>query len=264
MAADLYSKHDALESGNTAEFKIDRQVVMMEFLSAHWKHLVLANYIVEPKLLEPFVPAKTKLDFFQGACYVSLVAFLFDRTRVLGIPVPLHRKFEEVNLRFYVVPDRDPSLRAVTFIREIVPRIAIPLIANTLFNENYVATRMSHRYEPAQGNEAGVDQAEYCWGKRLEHRVVAKMDRKLELPPSGSLGEFITEHYWGYAKGPRRTLEYRVKHPQWVSCLVDDYQIDVDFASVYGKQFGFLKDTRPANVLYALGSPVTVSFPGSL
>jgi hypothetical protein len=78
------------------------------------------------------------------------------------------------------------------------------------------------------------------------------------------LGEFITEHYWGYAKGPKRTLEYRVKHPQWISCLVDDYQIDVDFASIYGKEFGFLNDSRPANFLYAVGSNVTVSFPSSL
>ncbi|MFM2012068.1 MAG: hypothetical protein RLZZ396_852 [Planctomycetota bacterium] len=236
----------------------------MEFLSAHWKHLLLANYVVDPGLLEPLVPAKTKLDFFRGDCYVSLVAFLFDHTRILGIPVPFHRRFEEVNLRFYVVPDRDRSLRAVTFIREIVPKSAIPLIANNLFNENYVATPMSHRFEPQQENENGVKQADYRWGKNLEHRIVANIDRALELPPPGSLGEFITEHYWGYAKGPKRTLEYRVKHPQWISCLVDDYQIDVDFAEVYGKQFGFLKDLKPANFLYALGSPVTVSFPGTL
>jgi uncharacterized protein YqjF (DUF2071 family) len=173
----------------------------MEFLSAHWKHLLLANYVVDPGLLEPLVPAKTKLDFFRGDCYVSLVAFLFDHTRILGIPVPFHRRFEEVNLRFYVVPDRDRSLRAVTFIREIVPKSAIPLIANNLFNENYVATPMSHRFEPQQENENGVKQADYRWGKNLEHRIVANIDRALELPPPGSLGEFITEHYWGYAKG---------------------------------------------------------------
>ena len=236
----------------------------MEFLSAHWKHLILANYAVDPSLLEPLVPARTKLDFFQGDCFVSLVAFLFDQTRVLGIPVPFHRRFEEVNLRFYVVPDRDPSLRAVTFVREIVPKPIIPLIANNLFNENYVATAMSHRFEPSTGNDQGVQRAEYRWGRNLEHRIAANINRPLELPPPGSLGEFITEHYWGYAKGPKRTLEYRVKHPQWVSCLVDDCNIDVDFASVYGKQFGFLTELRPANVLYALGSAVTVSFPGSL
>ncbi|MFM7517249.1 MAG: YqjF family protein [Pirellula sp.] len=236
----------------------------MEFLSAHWKHLLLANYVIDPGLLEPYVPARTKLDTFRGDCYVSLVAFLFDHTRILGIPIPFHRRFEEVNLRFYVVPDRDPGLRAVTFLREIVPLSAIPLIANNLFYENYVATPMSHRFDPPKENQDGLRQLEYRWGKNLEHRIGAKIDRALELPPPGSLGEFITEHYWGYAKGPKRTLEYQVKHPQWVSCLVDEYQIDVDFAAVYGERFGFLKDIKPANFLYALGSPVTVSFPGKL
>jgi hypothetical protein len=196
----------------------------MKFLSAHWKHLILANYAVEPSLLEPLVPAKTRLDFFQGQCFVSLVGFLFDQTRVLGIPIPFHRRFEEVNLRFYVVPQRDRSLRAVTFVREIVPKRAITVIAN----------------------------------------IAAQIDRPLELPSGGSLGEFITEHYWGYSKGRTRTREYRVEHPQWISCQVDQYQIDVDFASVYGKEFGFLKEVQPASVLYALGSGVSVSFPGTL
>jgi uncharacterized protein YqjF (DUF2071 family) len=238
--------------------------VAMKFLSAHWKHLILANYAVEPSLLEPLVPAKTRLDFFQGQCFVSLVGFLFDQTRVLGIPIPFHRRFEEVNLRFYVVPQRDTSLRAVTFVREIVPKRAIAVIANTLFEENYVATSMSHRFEPAEVDSSPLQRVEYRWGERLEHRIAAQIDRPLELPSGGSLGEFITEHYWGYSKGRTRTREYRVEHPQWISCQVDQYQIDVDFASVYGKEFGFLKEVQPASVLYALGSGVTVSFPGTL
>lgn len=236
----------------------------MDFLSAHWKHLLLANYEVEPQLLEPLVPARTKLDFFQGKCFVSLVAFLFDQTRVLGIPVPFHRKFEEVNLRFYVVPDRDPSLRAVTFIREIVPKRAIPLIANSLFNENYVATPMSHSLSPSPGHDHQISSVEYRWGRKLENRFQATIESPLAIPSPGTLGEFITEHYWGYAKGPSRTLEYRVKHPQWISCPVSNTQIEVDFGSVYGPQFAFLSELQPANVLYALGSPVSVSFPGAL
>lgn len=236
----------------------------MKFLAAHWKHLLIANYVVEPNLLEPFRPAKTKIDLFEGFCFVSLVAFLFDQTRVLGLPIPMHQRFEEVNLRFYVVPDRDPSLRAVTFIREIVPRRAIPWIANSLFNENYISTPMSHRFEPADPHENGVRLAEYSWGKNLEHRLSARIENSLGQPAAGSLSEFITEHYWGYAKSPTRTLEYRVEHPQWNSCLVDDYQIDVDFEKVYGKEFGFMNHFRPASFIYALGSPVTVSFPARL
>lgn len=241
----------------------------MKFLKAHWKHLILANYRIAPELLERYVPLKTTLDLFQGDCYVSLVAFLFDQTRVLGVPVPGHRCFEEVNLRFYVTPDRDRSLRAVTFLKEIVPRAAIPCIANTLFHENYVAMPMRHEFAWRESSDranpkTAPQQVTYTWGDRQQNRISARVDKPLVLPPVGSLGEFITEHYWGYAKGPKRTLEYQVEHPPWVSCSVEDVEIQVDFRKSYGDAFAFLEDEKPASVLYALGSAVSVSFPSIL
>lgn len=101
----------------------------MPFLTAEWKNLLLANYAVEPDVLRPYVPRGTELDFFEGKAFLSLVAFMFERTRVLGVPVPGHIDFEEVNLRFYVKPRRDPGIRAVTFIKEIVPKRVIPAVS---------------------------------------------------------------------------------------------------------------------------------------
>lgn len=83
----------------------------MKFLSAVWCDLLLANYEVDSHVLQRFVPAGTSLDNFEGRHYVSLVAFRFEKTSVLGLPALFHRRFEEVNLRFYVKPNRDPSLR---------------------------------------------------------------------------------------------------------------------------------------------------------
>ncbi len=226
----------------------------MKFLSAKWKNLLLANYSVDHEVLKDFVPAKTSIDPFEGHVFVSLVAFLFDRTCVLGIPVPFHRTFEEVNLRFYVVPDRDPSLRSVTFIKEIVPKPVITWIANALFHENYVALPMDHGYN-------GADYW-YSWGESGLNRFSATIDSELSYPAPGSIGEFITEHYWGYARGRNSTLEYRVTHPQWKSCEITEYEISVDFAQTYGIQFGFLNAQKPYNVQYAEGSAVSVSFPG--
>ncbi len=228
----------------------------MKFLTAHWQHLLLANYRVEPEVLQPLVPEGTTLDTFEGEVYLSLVAFLFNRTRILGLPIPYHVCFEEVNLRFYVSPDQDRSRRAVTFIKEIVPRAAIPLIANHLFNENYVAWPMSHR------NEAGFHC--YTWDTGRTHRISARINSGLAYPRAGSLTEFITEHYWGYARGPRGTLEYQVEHPQWQACEIEDYQIEVDFEETYGPEFAFLNTQTPVNVLYAAGSEVSVSFPRRL
>src|SRR4029079_571959 len=88
------------------------------FLTADRRWVAMLNYPVSPELLEPLVPPGTAIDLWQGAAYVSVVGFLFERIRVLGLPLPTHRRFEEVNLRFYVVRDVAGELRhSVTFIR---------------------------------------------------------------------------------------------------------------------------------------------------
>ena len=228
----------------------------MKFLAAHWKNLLLANYRVQAETLHPFLPEQTQLDHFEGATYLSLVAFLFDNTSVLGIPVPFHRRFEEVNLRFYVAPEKAPSIRAVTFIKEIVPKRIITWVANNLFHENYASARMAHEFHE--------NTYAYSWGPDLDNRFFAKVESVPDFPPPGSLGEFITEHYWGYARAGRKTLEYQVEHPPWKCCDVRDFQIEIDFAKTYGPEFEFLNSRNPDSVLFAAGSAVTVSFPARI
>ena len=100
----------------------------MGFLKAEWRDLVLVNYEVPEELLRPYLPNGTEIDAFEGKVYASLVAFMFRRTRVLGVPWPMHVNFEEVNLRFYVRRKTpDGWRRGVVFVKEIVPR---PAIAN--------------------------------------------------------------------------------------------------------------------------------------
>src|SRR3989475_6438712 len=105
----------------------------------------MLNYVVDPGLLTPLVPVGTEIDYENGETFVSIVGFLFLNTRLLGLPIPLHRDFEEVNLRFYVRrKSADTWRRGVVFIRELVPRRAIALIARTFYGEHYVALPMRH------------------------------------------------------------------------------------------------------------------------
>ncbi|HBE70119.1 MAG TPA: DUF2071 domain-containing protein [Planctomycetaceae bacterium] len=225
----------------------------MNFLSAHWQDLLMANYVVDPSCLAPYCPAGTRIDAFEGKTFVSLVAFMFDRTRIMGIPVPGHTRFEEVNLRFYVTPDHDPTIRAVTFIREFVPRPLIAYVANRLFNERYVACSMDHHF-------SGQDFS-YSWGDELECGITASVTTDPVLPQSNSVEEFITEHYIGYSSGNDYPIEYEVQHPQWTCCHLEEFHISAYFAKNYGKEFAFLDDQAPYNVLYSPGSSVTATFP---
>ena len=97
----------------------ERAVVHAEtrgaFLTAEWRWLVMLNYELAPALLAPFVPRGTHLDLWDDRALVSVVGFRFLDTRVVGVPIPFHRNFDEVNLRFYVrreLPDGE-TRRAV-------------------------------------------------------------------------------------------------------------------------------------------------------
>ncbi len=107
------------------------------FLTAQWRMLVLLNYEIAPEILALFMPRGTELDLWNGKTYVSLVGFQFLDARLLGLAIPFHREFEEVNLRFYV-RRRCPDgwRRGVVFVKELVPRVAVASIARWIYHEN--------------------------------------------------------------------------------------------------------------------------------
>lgn len=226
------------------------------FLKAEWRKLAIANYEVNPDLLQPYLPYKTELDLWHNKCYVSLVGFMFLNTQLLGIKIPFHSNFEEVNLRFYVkYQDGLQWKRGVVFIKEIVPKFALAWVANAIYKEKYETMKMAHSWQTA-GSFLSI---EYRWKKEIwnSFKVKAGID-SMEIQ-QGSVEEFITEHYWGYTKiASHKTSEYEVTHPRWKVYPINDYSIDIDFKKIYGEEFAFLKDKKPSSVFLAEGSEITV------
>ena len=229
----------------------------MSFLNAEWRKLAIANYEVDPKVLEPYLPFGTDLDLWNGRCYVSLVGFMFLDTRLLGIPIPFHRNFEEVNLRFYVKRfEGTEGKRGVVFVKEIVPKLALTWVANTVYKEHYQTLKMDHNWT----EEEQFRMVEYGWeiaGKKNSFSIKANLDStSMEV---GSETEFITEHYWGYTKiDEQTTFEYEVRHPRWEAYEVIDFNVDVNFDQVYGNNFEFLNHLKPTSVMLAEGSEISV------
>jgi uncharacterized protein YqjF (DUF2071 family) len=237
------------------------------FLTAEWRWLAMLNYRVAPELLRPYVPAGTELDCWNGATYLSIVGFLFRDTRVLGVPVPLHRHFEEVNLRIYVCRTVGGEVRrAVTFIRELVPRRAIATVAKLTYNEPYRALPMRHRLAPLDAATGAPSLVEYGWRhaggwSRLSVEPVGSA-RPLE---TGSEEEFITEHYWGYTRQrDGGTVEYRVEHSPWRVWQVRNARLEGDLAPLYGEAMASALTGAPASSFLADGSTVTLRAPERL
>ena len=219
------------------------------FLTAEWRQLAMLNYAVDAAVLAPYVPRGVEIDFWQGRTYVSLVGFRFLNTRVLGVAIPFHHNFDEVNLRFYV---RREDRRGVVFVREIVPRRAIAWLARTAYGENYVRLPMRHQIEPAR--------VEYAWrfGGNWNRITASELKPAVPLAP-GSHEEFIAEHYWGYARrSAHSTIEYRVEHPRWNVRVAGASAFEGSVAGLYPREFRFLDSQAPDSAFVADGSDVSV------
>ena len=227
-----------------------------KFLTAEWRKLIMANYEIDPGVLKKYIPLGTELDSWNNKYYVSLVGFMFLKTKLRGITIPFHSNFPEVNLRFYVRHrSGNDWKRGVVFINEFVPKPAITFVANSLYKERYVTCTMKHKWQIDEQLTVG-----YYWKKNNKwNELEVTADSKLNEIKQGSKEEFITEHYWGYSSVDKhKTGEYEVAHPRWGIYPLKNYKIDCDFKQLYGNDFDILDHLQPASVFLAEGSPVTI------
>jgi uncharacterized protein YqjF (DUF2071 family) len=227
------------------------------FLTAVWRDLVMLNWEVSESLLLPYLPRGVEFDALHSKLYVSIVAFRFLETRVLGCPVPWHRDFEEVNLRFYVRRKVAGEVRrGVVFIREYVPRFWVAALARALYNERYRAVSMSHEVVTTQQRI----QATYSWrdsGAQHHVRTLAEGAPSLASPDSREM--FIAEHYWGYSRlRDGSTIEYRVEHPSWRIWTDCQVEISSGVGASYGAEWLEVLGRAPDFSFIAEGSPVSV------
>jgi hypothetical protein len=98
-------------------------------------------------------------------CSRAWSASASSTTRVLGIPVPGHRNFNEVNLRFYVRRRAEDGTwrRAVVFVREFVPRRAVATGGALCYNEPYDAVPMRPRAKLGGAESGTPGRVAYLW-----------------------------------------------------------------------------------------------------
>ena len=247
------------------------------FLTAHWRNLVMLNYDVDPAVLTPFLPPGIELDAWQGRTLASTVGFDFADVRVFGLSVPFHRRFPEINLRFYVRRRTAYSWRrGVVFVRELVPRPAVALLAHFLFGEPYktLPMRLRHHAVPEQrstavGQERAATTVRYSWRyAKIWNHVEATADTTHDprYPDPASEEAFITDHVYGYGTRAGVPTEYIVEHPPWRywNTLTATFACTpTAIGSLWGNVFTpYLASPRSA--LLVEGSPVIVRRPRTL
>jgi uncharacterized protein YqjF (DUF2071 family) len=224
---------------------------MKPFLTACWQNLLLATYRVPAELLQDRIPKGLELDRIDGNTFVSLVAFEFSGTHVLGLRCPGYGHFPELNLRYYV---RAGNERGVIFIREYVSSRLVAYLANRWYNEPYRVAPLS-----AARSDDGT-----CIGVRFDlalpdrtHSLEIKGGKNSFQPPPGSPEHSLIEQRWGFGLNRRNELiRYEVIHEPWQIFPVTSFHIDLDWATVYGPEWSWLNDTPPWSTIFAAGSTI--------
>lgn len=232
---------------------------MAIFLKANWENIIMANYAVEPEILEAYLPKGVALDFYNNNAYVSLVGFMFKKTKLFNIPIPWLGTFEEINLRFYVIRKEGNTIkRGVVFVNETIPYKAVAWMANNLYKEHYTAIPTRHFWKI----ENEIKDIKYEWKiNNGWNNIGVKALTKSEAMTDGSFEAFIFEHYYGYTKiDGNATEEYKIKHPSWKINKVINAKINCNFSKMYGAPFEYLGNVEPESVFIAEGSPIEVEW----
>lgn len=232
---------------------------MTLFLKANWENIIMANYEIDPAILIPFLPKGVDLDLYEGKAYVSLVGFMFKKTKLFNVPIPYFGTFEEINLRFYVIRKEENTVkRGVVFVNETIPYPIVAWMANKLYNEHYTVVPTKHEITTA--SKSKKVQFEWLLNKKWNSIYVEATTDSKPMKHE-SLEKFIFEHYYGYTKiDQNNTEEYKLQHPSWRVNQVLDYKMDCDFTAMYGDAFSILNTAKPEAVFIAEGSSVGIEW----
>ena len=235
------------------------------FMTASWTELLMLSFEVPPDAIARIAPPGTLPDLHAGVAYASIVGFRFQDSRIWGVPIPGHKQFDEVNLRYYVRRNIGGVVRrGVVFAQEIVPRRAVAAVANWLYNESYVVRPVRHEIRMTGRKFSAGDQLEYRWQSvattgRPWHRIGARAKAPSALPAPGSVEEFIVEHYWGYGRyRDGSTVEYFVAHDPWRVAPANDVVWTSEIAAEFDSPLAEFLAAPPSNALLADGSSVQV------
>ncbi|MEF8851503.1 MAG: DUF2071 domain-containing protein [Haloarculaceae archaeon] len=216
-----------------------------------WRHVLFANWPVEPAVVDAHLPAGLDVDTYDGDAWLSVVPFTNVAVRPEGVPAGLGFALPELNLRTYV---RHGDETGVYF---------FSLDADGLLG--VTGARVFHHlpYYYADISLSVVDGAVSFTSVR-RHPGARPNDFAATYEPvgeqwrsdPGSLEAFLTERYRYYTETPDGELRYaRIQHPRWP---LSDADVDIRRNEVFETN-GFARPESAPVLLYSPGVDVTAS-----
>lgn len=222
--------------------------------SAEWQKLCFVTFGVDPAALAPRLPPGLSLEHVDHQALVTLTFWQARYPKVLGIK-PLD-ELSSVELAFrYLV--REGARRGVVTLQENSSSTMVAVATRSLFNEPARHTGMELREQDSSEGRS----LEYC-AEGGAARVFVRAEKAASEPEHESLAHLVAHRPFAYSVTKdgellRRDLEF----PVWRSYAVRDYEVDIDFARLYGEEWAWLRGLEPLAVTLSEGSEVRASLP---
>ncbi|MFD2516753.1 DUF2071 domain-containing protein [Salinimicrobium flavum] len=169
----------------------------------------------------------------------------------------MYSDFEEISLRLYGKRfDGAKWRKGVVSIAEIVDKVALKLLANTVLSEDY---RLHTTKQEIKENEAELD-VKYSWQFENEWQHLQVKTNNIPSPyDENTETAFFLDRPYGYGKiDEKESNETEVSHSSWHTNKVHEYSIDVDFSRQFDPVFNILNNMVLHSVILAEGSTVKI------
>lgn len=217
-------------------------------MTQRWRHVTFLHWPVDAGAAAAMMPPGTRLDEFEGSCYVGVVAFLACGTGVLGSPgLPYLGTFPETNVRLYSVGQ--DGRRGVVFASLDAARLLPALAGRAVPRLPYQWALMRVRHHGGEITYAGQRR----WpGPHARLRMRVRIGGRVQNP--SPLEHFLTAR-WGLhaTRYGGSTYYLRVAHPRWELYRASLDRLEEDLVAAAGLPG---PATGPVSVLYSPGVPV--------
>jgi uncharacterized protein YqjF (DUF2071 family) len=180
-------------------------------VSMGWRHVLFANWPVDPDLLEAHLPNALSVDTYDGDAWLSVVPFTNVAVRPKGLPASVGFALPELNLRTYVTHGDDAG---VYFFSLDADGILGVTMARLFHHLPYFYADID--METVDGCVRFRSNRRHPGARPADFDATYGPDGDRYLAESGSLAQFLTARFRYYTETPGGDLRYaQIDHEPW-------------------------------------------------
>ncbi|HEY4440977.1 MAG TPA: DUF2071 domain-containing protein [Candidatus Elarobacter sp.] len=186
---------------------------MIQTGAMEWRDALFLHWPVETSALQPLVPPSVTLQTYDGAAWISIVAFVLAAARPPRVPAVLgFPAFGEINVRTYVGADGRDGVWF--FSLDAGSRLAVEA-ARAATNLPYFRARV--RWQRANDHVQWESERHDRRAPDARFAADARFGGDVRISAPGTLDAFLVERYSLFAVNRRgQTTRIDVRHQPWL------------------------------------------------